>query len=93
MSLLVSSLGTSVTVPPADVRRSGSRRAIIDEKAGTNPDDKILLREIVHACVVVRNVEKTARNLSDKFGIGPWDVHIKSYPYYFNRRAEKRVLA
>ncbi|MBZ5496252.1 MAG: VOC family protein [Acidobacteriia bacterium] len=54
--------------------------AIIDEKAGTIPDNKILLREIVHACVVVRNVEKTARNLSDKFGIGPWDVHVKSYP-------------
>jgi hypothetical protein len=54
--------------------------AIIDEKAGTIPDDRILLREIAHACVVVRSVEKTARNLSEKFGIGPWDVHVKSYP-------------
>ena len=54
--------------------------AIIDEKAGAIPADRILLKEIVHACVVVRSVEKTAGNLSEKFGIGPWDVHVKSYP-------------
>ena len=53
---------------------------IQDEKAGTIPDNKILLKEIVHACVVVRNVDTTARNLAEKFSIGPWDVHIKSYP-------------
>jgi len=53
---------------------------IIDEKSGTIPDNRILLREMVHACVVVRNVERTAANLAEKFAIGPWDVHIKSYP-------------
>ncbi len=54
--------------------------AVIDKKGESIPGDRILLKEIVHACVVVRDVEKTARNLSEKFGIGPWDVHTKSYP-------------
>jgi len=53
---------------------------ILDEKVGNIPKDRILLREIVHACVVVRDVEKTAGNLAEKFGIGPWEVHVKSYP-------------
>ena len=47
---------------------------IKDEKLGTVPEDKILLREIVHACVVVRDVAKTAKILAERFGIGPWDV-------------------
>jgi methylmalonyl-CoA/ethylmalonyl-CoA epimerase len=51
-----------------------------DERVGTIPDDRIMLREIVHACVVVRDVEKTARNLTERFGIGPWEVRLKSYP-------------
>ncbi len=53
---------------------------IKDESLGTVPADKILLREIVHACVVVRDVAKTTRALAERFGIGPWDVHLKSYP-------------
>ena len=53
---------------------------IKDEKLGTIPEDRILLRDIVHACVVVRDVEKTAGILAGKFGIGPWDIHLKSYP-------------
>ena len=54
--------------------------AIKDEKLGSIPDDRILLRDIVHACVVVRDVEKTTRVLAGRFGIGPWEVHLKSYP-------------
>ena len=53
---------------------------IKDKKIGTIPDDKILLNEIVHACVVVRDVEKTTKSLSEKFGIGPWEVRQKTYP-------------
>ena len=53
---------------------------IKDEKVGTVPDDKILLREIVHACVVVRDVDKTTRNMTEKLGIGPWEVRLKTYP-------------
>jgi methylmalonyl-CoA/ethylmalonyl-CoA epimerase len=51
-----------------------------DEKVGTIPEDRILLPGIVHACVVVRDVEKTAGNLAKRFGIGPWEVRLKRYP-------------
>ncbi len=54
--------------------------AIKDEKLTTIPDDKILLRDVLHACVVVRDAEKVAKTLSERFGIGPWEVHLKSYP-------------
>jgi len=45
------------------------------------PEDRIMLREIVHICVVVRDVEKTARVFAEKFGIGPFrirNVHTPS---------------
>jgi len=54
--------------------------AITDERVATVPDDRILLRDILHACVVVRDVEKTARVLAERFGLGPWEVHLKTYP-------------
>jgi len=54
--------------------------AIKDDKLGTIPDDKLLLRDILHVCVVVRDVEKTAKILAARFGLGPWEVHKKSYP-------------
>lgn len=53
---------------------------IKDERLGNIPKDKIMLREIVHVCVVVRNVEKTARILSERFGIGPFEIRKKHYP-------------
>jgi hypothetical protein len=54
--------------------------AIKDEKLGTVPDDRILLRDLLHVCVVVLDAEKTARALAERFGLGPWEVHLKSYP-------------
>lgn len=53
---------------------------IKDQKVGTVPNNKIMLKEIVHVCVVVRNVEKTANILAEKFGIGPFEIRQKSYP-------------
>jgi hypothetical protein len=53
---------------------------IKDERVSSIPEDRIKLNEIVHACVVVRDVEATARNISEKFGIGPFEVRQKSYP-------------
>ena len=53
---------------------------IDDKKIGTIPDNRILLREIVHVCVVVRNVEATAKKLVEKYGIGPFEVRKKTYP-------------
>ena len=53
---------------------------IKDDKLATIPADKLLTRDILHVCVVVRDVGKTAKALADRFGIGPWEVHRKSYP-------------
>lgn len=53
---------------------------IKDKRLKNIPEDRIQLREIVHACVVVRDVEKTAKNISENFGIGPFEVRLKSYP-------------
>ena len=44
------------------------------------PEDKIMLREIVHVCIVVRDVEKTAKAYYEKFGIGPWRISISHTP-------------
>jgi len=52
---------------------------IKDDKLATIPADKLLTRDILHVCVVVRDVGKTAKALADRFGIGPWEVHKKSY--------------
>ncbi len=51
-----------------------------DERVKNIPEDRIQLNEIVHACVVVNDVERTAENISEKFGIGPFEVRQKSYP-------------
>jgi methylmalonyl-CoA/ethylmalonyl-CoA epimerase len=53
---------------------------INDERVKNIPEDRIQLNEIVHACVVVRDVEATAKNISEKFSIGPFEVRQKSYP-------------
>jgi len=39
-----------------------------------------MLREIVHVCIVVRDVEKTARGFAEKFGIGPWRIRTVHTP-------------
>lgn len=44
------------------------------------PEDRIMLREIVHVCVVVRDVEKTAEAFAEKFGIGPWRIRVMHTP-------------
>jgi hypothetical protein len=44
------------------------------------PEDRIMLREIVHVCVVVRDVEKTAGEFSDRFGVGPWRIRVVETP-------------
>lgn len=44
------------------------------------PEDKIMLREIVHVCVVVRDVEERARAFAEKFGIGPWRIRVVRTP-------------
>jgi len=44
------------------------------------PEDRIMLREIVHICIVVRDVEKTAETFAEKFGIGPWRIRVIQTP-------------
>ena len=44
------------------------------------PEDKIMLREIVQVCIVVRDVEKTAKVFAEKFGIGPFRIKITNCP-------------
>lgn len=53
---------------------------ITDQRLGNIPKDRIILREIVHVCVVVRDVEKTSEALSERFGIGPFEIRKKHYP-------------
>jgi len=48
--------------------------------AKSAPEDRIMLREVVHVCVVVRNVEKTAGVFAEKFGIGPWRIRVVHTP-------------
>lgn len=55
------------------------------------PKDKILLNDIVHACIVVKDVEKTAKNISERFGIGPFEVRQKSYPESHAKIGEESV--
>jgi len=44
------------------------------------PENRIMLREIVHVCVVVRDVEERARAFAEKFGIGPWRIRVMKTP-------------
>jgi hypothetical protein len=44
------------------------------------PEERIMLREIVHVCVVVKDVEKTAKEYADKFGVGPWRIREVETP-------------
>ena len=44
------------------------------------PEDRIMLWEVVHVCVVVRDVEKTAGAFAEKFGIGPWRIRVVHTP-------------
>lgn len=44
------------------------------------PEDAIILKEIVHVCIVVRDVEKTAKIFADTFGIGPFRTRVVHSP-------------
>jgi methylmalonyl-CoA/ethylmalonyl-CoA epimerase len=44
------------------------------------PEDRIMLREVMHVCVVVRDVEKIAGAFAEKFGIGPWRIRVVHTP-------------
>lgn len=44
------------------------------------PEDKIMLHEIIHVCIVVRDVEKTAKVFAEKFGIGPFRIAVVNTP-------------
>jgi methylmalonyl-CoA/ethylmalonyl-CoA epimerase len=46
----------------------------------TVPDDMIMLQEIVHICIVVKDVERTAETFSKKFGIGPFRISVVHTP-------------
>jgi len=47
---------------------------------GSIPKDKIMVREIVHVCVVVRDVEKTAKAFVERLGIGPFRIRVLKTP-------------
>ena len=40
----------------------------------TIPLDKVILQDFHHICLLVRDVEKAAKNFADNFGIGPFVV-------------------
>lgn len=44
------------------------------------PEDRIMIREILHVCIVVRDVEKTAGVFTEMFGIGPWRITLAHTP-------------
>ncbi len=44
------------------------------------PEDKIMLREVAHLCIVVRDVERTARAFAERFGIGPFRIRVLHTP-------------
>lgn len=62
----------AITLCIDDKMSIGQRRSI--------PEDRIMLKEIVHVCVVVRDVEKTANVLADKFGVGPFRISVVHSP-------------
>jgi len=39
-----------------------------------------MLRELVHVCIVVRDVEKTARVFAEMFGVGPFRIRVVHSP-------------
>jgi len=43
-------------------------------------DDQIVLKDMHHVCLAVRDVEKTAEALSDIFGIGPFRITLYDSP-------------
>lgn len=51
-----------------------------DTQRRTIPEDKIILTNVEHICVVVRDVEKTAEVLAEKFGIGPFRITVEHTP-------------
>jgi len=44
------------------------------------PDDRLMLPGISHICLVVYDVEKTARHWADAFGVGPFTIRTVETP-------------
>ena len=51
-----------------------------DTQSRSVPEDRIMLREIVHICIVVRDVERTAKVFAEKLGIGPFRIRVVHTP-------------
>ena len=54
----------------------------MQEEARTIPSDRIMLSQIAHVCIVVRDVEKTATNYVNHFGIGPFTIRKTHTPSF-----------
>ena len=46
---------------------------------------KVKVKEIIHACLVVKNVWQTIENYWNILGIGPWEVYSFEYPLVHER--------
>ena len=44
------------------------------------PEDGIMLSAVTHVCIVVEDVDRTARNFASKFGIGPFTIRTSHTP-------------
>ncbi|MEM2894116.1 MAG: VOC family protein [Candidatus Bathyarchaeia archaeon] len=44
------------------------------------PEDRIMLREVAHLCIAVRDVERAAKAFAEIFGIGPFRVRVLHTP-------------
>jgi methylmalonyl-CoA/ethylmalonyl-CoA epimerase len=44
------------------------------------PEDRIMLREVAHICIAVRDVERAARTFAEMFGIGPFRIRTLHAP-------------
>jgi len=50
------------------------------EQTGRIPEDKVMLSTVTHVCIAVRDLERTARRFSEKFGIGPFTTRTQHTP-------------
>ncbi len=49
-------------------------------EGGQIPDDRVMLSSVTHVCIVVRDLERTAHNFSEKFNIGPFSIRTQHTP-------------
>ncbi|MFO8059320.1 MAG: VOC family protein [Bacillota bacterium] len=52
----------------------------MEEETKIVPSERIMLSGIAHVCIVVRDVEKTARTYSSLFGVGPFTIRTTHTP-------------